>query len=76
MMAMKKGLLFTIKTLYLNKNTKFVISFLNTGKSFSEALILASTITHNMTKDFHGITMKTTSEEHGKNMFCPCKKSF
>ena len=34
----------------------------HTGKSFSEALILAST------KIVHGIAMKTTSAEHGQNM--------
>ena len=39
------------------------IIFWDTGESFSEALILAST------RDFyfHGITMKTTRAEHGQN---------
>ena len=35
--------------------------FLGTGKSFSNAL-----------KIVRGITMKTTSAEHGQNMFCAC----
>ena len=36
----------------------------NTGKSFSETLILAQKIVH-------GITMKTKNPEHGQNMVIP-----
>ena len=47
----------------------FTINVTNfcTSKSFSEALILAST---NPQKIVYGITMKNT--EHGQPMFCTC----
>ena len=47
----------------------------NTGKSFSEALILASTNPQYYKRLFVELPvqhMKTTSREHGKNMFCAC----
>ena len=46
-----------------------------TGKSFSEALILASTNQQYDKRLFIELPvqhMKTTSAEHGKNMFCAC----
>jgi hypothetical protein len=42
---------------------------LSTGKSLSEGLIFASI---NPQEFVLGITMKTTSTEHGQNMYCPC----
>ena len=46
-----------------------------TGKSFSELLILASTnpqYDKRLFKELRVQYMKTTSVEHGQNMFCPC----
>ena len=46
-----------------------------TGKSFSEALILASTNPQYHKRLFIELPvqhMKTTSAEHGQNMFLPC----
>ena len=37
-----------------------------------QKLLFLHQLTHNMTTIVHGITMKTTSAEHGQHMFCPC----
>ena len=36
------------------------------------AALFMHQLIHNMKQIVHGITMKTTSAEHGQNMFCPC----
>ena len=48
------------------------VIILSTGKSLSEALIFASINPQYDNRLFIEITMKTTSAEHGQNMFCPC----
>ena len=63
------------KPAQLPKNCTFTKNRTFTGKSFSEALILASTNPQYHKRLFIELPvqhMKTTSAEHGKNMFCDC----
>ena len=53
----------------------FYLYLLSTGKSLSEALIFASInpqYDNRLLMELPVQYMKTTSAEHGKNMFCPC----
>ena len=52
---------------------KFIFRSLGTGKSLSEELILGSTNPQYVKRLFIDLQvqyMKTTSSEHGENMFC------